>query len=155
MTQDFATRDRLPLPPIMILMVGLPRSGKSTAANGLHQRLGYTIVARDDIRRALSIDGFDPNYENQVSDIEHHMLRALLGRGQSVIVDNTNHTLAVRKFYLDLAQEFGIRVKVLKIDFPERDEWQRRCRESNFSWEVVERMLAEYEELSEHETLMI
>jgi predicted kinase len=75
------------------LMVGLPRSGKSTFA----QKLGYPRVEPDAIRNALHGTPWRPNAEPIVWGVAHIMVDALFAAGHdNVILDATNHTLQRR-----------------------------------------------------------
>lgn len=68
----------------LILMVGLPQSGKSSEA----RQMGYPIVNRDSIRKTIggSIRYFDE--EGRVSDIERIMADSLFNAGhQKVVID--------------------------------------------------------------------
>jgi len=75
------------------LMVGLPRSGKSTLA----KKLGFPRVEPDAIRRTLHGTPWRPNVEPMVWAIAHIMVESLFEAGhQDVIVDATNHTIQRR-----------------------------------------------------------
>ena len=76
-------------PNILHMMVGLPRSGKST----LSKQLGFPIVECDAIRKALGCFPFTPALEPEVWNIAHRMVEALFFAGhKDVILDSTNHT---------------------------------------------------------------
>ncbi|MCK5651817.1 MAG: hypothetical protein KAJ42_10585 [Gemmatimonadetes bacterium] len=87
-----ATTERL------ILMVGLPRSGKSTLA----LTYGYPIVCPDAIRLALHGKAFLKEAEFMVWPMAVLMVKALFRAGhEHVILDATNHTLKRRQFWYD------------------------------------------------------
>lgn len=74
---------------ILIMMVGLPRSGKSTVARAL----GYPIVNPDSIRLALHGQAFYGPMEPYVWAIARTMVESLFGAGHCrVILDATNLT---------------------------------------------------------------
>ncbi len=82
----------------LILMVGLPRSGKSTEAKGL----GYPIVSPDAVRLALHGKTFLSDAEFMVWPLAVLMVKALFHAGHhTVIVDATNHTRKRRQFWYD------------------------------------------------------
>jgi len=78
---------------ILHLMVGLPRSGKSTAA----KLLGFPIVEPDAIRDTIHGTPWKLNMEPMVWAVAHIMVESLFTAGHdNVIVDATNHTAARR-----------------------------------------------------------
>lgn len=75
------------------MMVGLPRSGKSTIA----KQLGHPIVNPDSIRLALHGQAFFKEAEPMVWAIAKYMVNALFLAGHDdVILDATNLTLRRR-----------------------------------------------------------
>jgi predicted kinase len=84
---------------LLILTVGLPRSGKSTWARA-QVDLGAVVVNLDSIRIALHGRTFSPEAEDHVWAIAKTMVRALFGAGHSrIIVDATNTTRKRRDFW--------------------------------------------------------
>lgn len=82
----------------LILMVGLPRSGKSTHARAM----GHPVVSPDAIRLALHGKTFLKAAEFMVWPLAVLMVRALFAAGHSkVILDATNHTRERRQFWYD------------------------------------------------------
>lgn len=71
----------------LVLMIGLPRSGKSTLAN----KMGYPIVSRDAIRMALHGKPFLPEAEQIVTSIEEYMVRSLFIAGHNTVVVDACH----------------------------------------------------------------
>lgn len=63
--------------PTLVLMVGLPRSGKSTWLDGVV----VPIVCPDEIRKVLGCYPFDAARETEVWYIAHVMVKALFGAG--------------------------------------------------------------------------
>lgn len=79
--------------PNLLFTIGPPRSGKSTyCTNWAKETPNRAIVCADSIRQAL---GFEYRQENEtlVQGIKDTMIRALLDRGQDVIVDGTHSTM--------------------------------------------------------------
>lgn len=70
------------------MMVGLPRSGKSTKS----KELGFPIVEPDAIRKTLCCFPFEPSLEPLVGTIADLMVNSLFNAGHNdVILDETNH----------------------------------------------------------------
>jgi len=81
---------------ILILTVGLPRSGKSTWA----RKQGIPIVNPDSIRLALYGERFIEEAEPMVWCIAKYMVKALFLAGHDkVILDATNVSLKRRAFW--------------------------------------------------------
>ena len=71
------------------MMVGLPRSGKSTVAKGL----GFPIVEPDAIRKAVHGSAWRAESEPLVWGLADVMVRALFLAGHNdVVLDAVNHT---------------------------------------------------------------
>lgn len=83
--------------PTLILMMGLPRSGKTTAARTIAENEHAPIVCPDAIRLALHGQRFAGLAEPFVWAIAKVMVRALFKAGHSkVILDSTATTRARR-----------------------------------------------------------
>lgn len=88
----------------LVCMMGLPRSGKTTAARKLSKILGAPIVNRDSIRLALHGQRYQKLAEPMVKAIALVMVRALFEAGHRVvIVDETNIRRSTRDFWCDEA----------------------------------------------------
>lgn len=82
---------------LLIAMVGLPRSGKSTIVKKLAATLGCPIVRRDAIRLALHGERFQIEAEPMVKAMSVYMIRSLFLAGHTtVICDETNFSRAAR-----------------------------------------------------------
>lgn len=68
------------------LMIGLPRSGKSTLASDL----GYPIVEPDAIRQVLHGTPFKPNMEHMVWAMAHLMVESLFEAGHTDVIVDVN-----------------------------------------------------------------
>jgi predicted kinase len=81
---------RTPMAPTLTITRGLPGSGKTTRAKAwvAENPAGRARVNRDDLRDLLH-GGF-ADQERQITAVRDAAIRALLGRGIDVIVDDTN-----------------------------------------------------------------
>jgi len=78
----------------LILVSGLPRSGKTTWA----LKQGHPVVSRDGIREALHGKPYIQRAEDMITAIETYMVRALFAAGhKTVIVDSTH----LKQKYID------------------------------------------------------
>ncbi|MGE4489535.1 MAG: AAA family ATPase [Kiritimatiellales bacterium] len=80
--------------PCLILLVGLPRSGKSTWAAGQN----HPVVSRDAIRLQLHGKPFFPEHEEEVSRIEEQTVRDLIAAGHRTVIIDATH---FRQEYID------------------------------------------------------
>lgn len=104
--------------PTLVLIRGLPASGKTTRARALvaSRRPGTIVrVNRDDLRRSM----VDPAYsapvdavERRISDAEWRLVRGALLDGVDVVVDATNLRAGVARRWLALAEACGARWRV-------------------------------------------
>ncbi len=85
----------IPMNKVLVMMVGFPRSGKSTAARQLATIHNAPIVCPDEIRYALHGEDYIADREPEVWQIAHVMVKALFNAGhQNVILDACNNTVA-------------------------------------------------------------
>lgn len=71
----------------LIIMVGLPRSGKTTMALGF----GHPIVCRDAIRKSVGGTIRYFKEEERVNEIEETMVRALFNAGHGHVIIDATH----------------------------------------------------------------
>jgi tRNA uridine 5-carbamoylmethylation protein Kti12 len=83
--------------PILIAMVGLPRSGKSTISRHLQDIYLAPVVNRDVIRLAVHGQRYSAPAEPLVKAISLYMIKALFMTGEPYLIyDETNYSLAAR-----------------------------------------------------------
>ena len=108
--------------PKIIVLTGLPGSGKSTY---LKQR-GIASVSSDQLRELLSGDATDQGIHKGVFAAVRYLVRQRLRLGQAVTyVDATHLTPWERKPYIEIAGKYGCAVESLYFDVP-LEECKRR-----------------------------
>lgn len=94
--------------PVLVLMVGVPGTGKSTLARRLARALPAELVQSDRVRRSLFAE---PKYTGAEASAVygwcHAVLRSLLGTGRSAVFDATNLDERHRRRVYDLADACG------------------------------------------------
>lgn len=136
--------------PVLIMISGLPGTGKSYLARKLVERLPFVVIETDFVRKTLFPK---PTYTVQesgwVHGTCHDLIRRLLTRGVRVIFDATNLIEYQREMIYHLAEKAGARLMIVKTIAPEevvRERLKRRREEltpqdvSDADWRVYKRM---------------
>mgnify|MGYP005836500169 CR=1 FL=1 len=134
----------------LAIMCGLPLSGKSTFAKKL-QADGWVRVCPDDIRLALHGRQFVRRAEGFVWAVAEAMVRSLLIGGHKVVIDATNVSAKRRKRWVDLAEEFGLRLKIYWVTTDYRTCIKRNLAIKRLEQKTIDRMHAQFEKPSEEE----
>lgn len=122
----------------VILLVGLPGSGKSTYA--AEQRL--PVLSSDEMRRLLFDDITDQSGNRLVFSLLRRMLRMRLELRRSITcIDATSLTRNERRPYIRTAQMYGAEVEAVFFDVPiEVCKERNRARDRNVPEEIMDRM---------------
>jgi len=132
---------------LLIILMGLPRSGKSTWAKKESMRLGAPIVNPDSIRLALYGKAYIRSMEPYVWAIAYTMVDSLFTAGHdTIIVDATNINKASRDKWARYSPEFHY------IDTPMDvclERAHKGCREDLL--DVIKSMDNKFEPLTEEE----
>ncbi len=136
--------------PTLVMLSGLPGSGKSYLARCLRERLGAQIVESDRVRKALFTT---PAYTSEESRLVHRICRIVAGnilrRRGNVIYDATNLVEFHRTFVYRLAERCQARLVIVQTVAPEqviRERLAARLAERNpldasdADWQVYEKL---------------
>lgn len=129
----------------LLMLKGLPASGKSTYAKELAASGKYVRVNKDDLRLLLHGGKWSKNNEKQVVRVRDAIIRDALQSGQNVVVDDTNFHESHPKALKELARTF-------KAEFVEKffecdvEECIKRdlARPTSVGEKVIRRMYNEY-----------
>ena len=76
-----------PPPGRLIIMCGLPGSGKTTLARELEQRLNAFRFCPDEWMQALSLDLYDEKRRAQIEALQWELARKIIARGLIAIIE--------------------------------------------------------------------
>ena len=100
--------------PEMIILIGLPRSGKSTFAKQYYSE--YDYISRDYVRENTFGFKGNMNHESEVTKICNEELNLSLSKKNNIIVDNTNIQRKYRRQFIKQAQAHGYNIKAVYIN---------------------------------------
>ena len=136
--------------PTVYIMVGLPRSGKSTYAKR-HKGL-CAIVSADQLRYLVYGQRFWGPGEDLMWAIRKIILKMLMEQGIDIVIDETNTTVSRRKPIVDLAREYGYFVEAVVIDTPKETCIERARADGDDSLiPIIERMAGQFEPVQREE----
>lgn len=149
--------------PALVLVVGLPGSGKSHFTSGLSRSVPAVVVRTDEVRKILfSRPAYTARESGVVYRTSHYLIEEYLKQGKNVIFDGTNLSESGRKAVYGIAERTGARLLVVHVIAPEpliRDRLERREVQgdtalSEASWPVYLRMKERFEAIRrEHWTV--
>jgi predicted kinase len=105
--------------PALIVVSGLPGTGKSYFSRRLARRLPFLILESDALRKALFTP---PDYSlpesGRLFQACHLLIQRLLGRGIPVIFDATNLSERHRERLYSIADRMGARLILVRVEAP-------------------------------------
>ena len=104
--------------PKLIILIGVPGSGKTTLAAKIAEK-GFHCLNADSIREELYGDAAEQGDKEEVFGIFFQRLEAAFEKKLSIIIDNTNLNPKQRKPILEKASQFGYKdVQLWLLDIP-------------------------------------
>lgn len=136
--------------PKIILMKGLPASGKSTRAKEIMKESGNTVrLNKDLLRTMLHFDKFTGANEYLTNQAQMAMAIELLNTGVNVIIDDTNLNPKVVEKWRQLALDKFHKFEIVEMDTPvdecvERDQRRWELGERHVGPIVIKNMARQY-----------
>ena len=140
---------------MLVLLTGLPGTGKSTTADAISRSLGASVLSVDALDAALSTAGVS----NEDGKVGYEVMKALarneLEACRSVVIDAVNPFRFVRHAYFDLARETHANVSVIVTLCSDPEVHRRRVAlrhengEKSIDWAGVERQIGYYEQFED------
>jgi len=118
----------------LIILTGLPASGKSTLANSLCKALNddlglpiAEIIDPDLIRTNLFPKEFDPKKEKKVKKLKLKKIKSVLKNGKIAICDDLNYYRSMRNDLRKIALKLRIRYFIIHVSTPLKNclEWNK------------------------------
>ena len=140
--------------PSLIVLSGLPGSGKSTVAEGLSRTLSIPLFSIDPIEAAMWRGGLSKDQTGIAAyDVAIALADEHLRLGHSVIVDAVNPIEAPRAAWRNLAAKHRAEMKIIECvcadEAVHRQRIEARVRNiagmPEVTWDRVQRRRAEYE----------
>jgi predicted kinase len=116
--------------PRVIMLMGIPASGKSTLAKQIAEVAGYDYLRlnADSIRQ--EIYGSETVYGQDEIDILHARFEAALTAGQRVVVDNMHLDDTARLPIIERAKLYGCKLEIVFLDVSFADCLERNNKRS-------------------------
>ena len=154
---------KLPEPvakPFLIIVSGLPGTGKSYFSRRLAERLPALIVESDALRRALfPTPSHSPEESRRLFQASHLLIAQLLKEGIPIIMDATNLEERHREPLYHIADQASAKLIIVRVKAPpevvrQRLEGRREGIDprdkSRADWEVYRRMKGQVERIGRH-----
>jgi predicted kinase len=125
--------------PVLLLIAGLPGTGKSTVARAFTERYGGAHISSDLLRKAMGLLGhYGPEDKKKVYQAVLDGARAALLDGQSAVVDSTFYRADIRAPFEALARSCGapffwVEMRADENSIRERVEAPRPDSEADFA----------------------
>ena len=137
----------------IILVCGLPGSGKSHFAKSYFNKDGRKRVNRNEIRKALyemsnfgdswREEYFNEKDESLVKHIERKSIEHILFHKNKVLIDNTSVSMMSRKSYLSMAKELNKTIGLIFINTPLHKCIERNnSRPEHLSADIINKLYA-------------
>jgi hypothetical protein len=136
--------------PPLIIVSGLPGTGKSFFCHKLAERLSFLILASDTLRKILfPSPQYKENENKRLFSACHALIEELLSKGIPVIFDATNLLERHREYYYRAAERAGAKLILVWVEAPTEVVRQRLLTrkktampqyDSEADWEVYNKM---------------
>lgn len=133
--------------PILIVVSGLPGTGKSYFCSKLVERLPFITLESDALRKVLfSSLTYSLQESSRLFQACHRLIEQLLRRGFSLILDATNLSERHREYFYSIADHLDVKLVLVWVEAPPqlvRERLKDRRNEetkSDADWVVYQKM---------------
>jgi len=143
---------------VLVMVMGLPGSGKSFFAKRLAKEIDAVYIGSDELRKELGLMGMY-RLENKLTVYEEMFRRAkgIHKTGQNVVLDGTFFLQQVRDLVIFLAKSLSWRLTIIHIQAEEELITKRLSKpreDSEADMEVYQRIKSEFEPIIENHLLI-
>ena len=142
---------KLPEPaaePALIVVSGLPGTGKSYFCSRLAERLPVVVLESDALRKTLfSLPDYSFRESYRLFQAIHRLVERLLKKGISLVLDSTNLSERNREYLYNIASRLNAKLVLVSVEAPPQVVHQRLQRrrqdsenKSDADWEIYQKM---------------
>jgi predicted kinase len=141
--------------PFLVVVSGLPGTGKSYFSRRLVERLPAVILESDQLRKTLfPAPGYSAVESRRLFRAAHVLVERLLRRGVPVVFDATNLSEHYRGYLYRIAERLEVKLVLVRVEAPAELVYQRlqvrRADTEDWSdadWGVYQRLRPEEEKI--------
>jgi predicted kinase len=124
----------------LVMMKGLPGSGKSTIAKAMVEELGYVRTNKDELRT------LHPNWgERKIVELRDGLITQALKDGKNIVVDDTNFNPVHEKALRAFAKQYDYQFEEVFVDTPIEECMKRdNARANGVGETVIRKMYNQY-----------
>lgn len=142
--------------PTLVVVSGLPGTGKSYFCSRLADRLPLAIVESDALRKTLfSSPSYSAGESARLFQVVHRLIESLLKKGVSLIFDATNLSERHREYLYSIAERLEVKLVLVRVEAPpqvvrgrldaRREDSERK---SDADWAVYQKMKSSVQKIS-------
>ena len=150
---------KLPEPvaePALVVVSGLPGTGKSYFCSRLAERLAFVVLEGDALRKTLfSLPSYSAKESSRLFRAVHLLVERLLRKGIFLILDATNLSERSREYLYGIADRLDVKLVLVRVEAPPevvRKRLEARAAnpgsKSDADWAIYRRMKSSVQKIS-------